>query len=359
MLTCPKASSTFSCASMRLASAMSWRISSRRFGHAGVPELEVTVDAAMTDGREMDYKDSRSGANSRASQFEDKNDESRRCSDRARHDGRRRRRAPGRPRPQGADLARRAAAPRPSSARKAAGLAAASRRGDRARPISSCRSCRPATRSRWRSGSRPRSPPATPSRCTSTATPSARRPSEKVAAALAPTGSPFVDAGIIGSPPPPKEGKGPRFYASGPHAPRFAELKEFGLDVRVLAGPLSAASAMKMSYAGITKGTQALGAVMMLAATRGGIGRCAVRGAEGQPAANARPTCSARCRSCRPRPIAGSRRCTRSPTSSARIRPGTSFIPAPRISTSRSRRDFDGDRQEVDALMAFLNKDKN
>ena len=33
---------------------------------------------------------------------------------------------------------------------------------------------------------------------------------------------------------------------------------------------MSAASALKMSYAGITKGTQALAAVMMLAATRGG-----------------------------------------------------------------------------------------
>ena len=47
-------------------------------------------------------------------------------------------------------------------------------------------------------------------------------------------------------------------------------MKDFGLDVRVLGGPLSAASALKMSYAGITKGTQALGAVMMLAATRAG-----------------------------------------------------------------------------------------
>jgi 3-hydroxyisobutyrate dehydrogenase-like beta-hydroxyacid dehydrogenase len=92
---------------------------------------------------------------------------------------------------------------------------------------------------------------------------------ERIAAAIAPTGAPFVDAGIIGSPP--KTGDaGPRFYASGEHAPRFAKLKEFGLDVRVLGGPMNAASAMKMSYAGITKGTQALGAVMMLAATRGG-----------------------------------------------------------------------------------------
>jgi L-threonate 2-dehydrogenase len=92
---------------------------------------------------------------------------------------------------------------------------------------------------------------------------------ERIAAVIAPTDSPFVDAGIIGAPPKPGDA-GPRFYASGPHAPRFAALKDFGLDVRVLGGPMSAASAMKMSYAGITKGTQALGAAMLLAATRGG-----------------------------------------------------------------------------------------
>ena len=40
--------------------------------------------------------------------------------------------------------------------------------------------------------------------------------------------------------------------------------------MRVLAGPLTAAAALKMSYAGITKGFTALGAAMMLAATRGG-----------------------------------------------------------------------------------------
>ncbi|HEX3504427.1 MAG TPA: DUF1932 domain-containing protein [Xanthobacteraceae bacterium] len=92
---------------------------------------------------------------------------------------------------------------------------------------------------------------------------------EKVAAALAPTGSPFADAGIIGQPPKPGDA-GPRFYASGPAAQRFASLREYGLDVRVLNGAMSAASALKMSYAGITKGTQAIGAAMMLAATRAG-----------------------------------------------------------------------------------------
>jgi putative dehydrogenase len=99
---------------------------------------------------------------------------------------------------------------------------------------------------------------------------------ERVAAAIAPTDCPFVDAGIIGSPPkPPAAGESkiagsPRFYASGAAAPRFATLRDYGLDVRVLAGALSAASALKMSYAGITKGTQAIGAAMMLAASRAG-----------------------------------------------------------------------------------------
>src|SRR5580698_6643327 len=92
---------------------------------------------------------------------------------------------------------------------------------------------------------------------------------DKVAVVIAPTGCPFVDSGIIGSPPKPGDA-GPRFYASGPAAPRFATLRDYGLDIRVLEGALSAASALKMSYAGITKGTQALGAAMMLAATRAG-----------------------------------------------------------------------------------------
>jgi L-threonate 2-dehydrogenase len=92
---------------------------------------------------------------------------------------------------------------------------------------------------------------------------------ERVAAAIAPTDCPFCDAGIIGSPPKPGDA-GPRFYASGPAAPRFATLRQFGLDVRVLDGAMSAASALKMSYAGITKGTQAIGAAMMLAASRAG-----------------------------------------------------------------------------------------
>jgi putative dehydrogenase len=92
---------------------------------------------------------------------------------------------------------------------------------------------------------------------------------DRVAAVIAPTDCPFVDSGIIGSPPKPGDA-GPRFYASGPAAASFATLRQYGLDVRVLDGAISAASALKMSYAGITKGTQAIGAAMMLAATRAG-----------------------------------------------------------------------------------------
>src|SRR5262247_351644 len=75
------------------------------------------------------------------------------------------------------------------------------------------------------------------------------RTAERIAAAIAPTGSPFVDAGIIGAPPKGSDA-GPRFSASGPAATRFATLKDYGLDVRVLGGPMTAASALKMSYAG-------------------------------------------------------------------------------------------------------------
>jgi hypothetical protein len=86
---------------------------------------------------------------------------------------------------------------------------------------------------------------------------------------IAATGCPFVGAGIIGPPPKPSSSN-TKFYASGPQAAEFTKLNDYGLIVRVLQGPLTAASALKMSYAGITKGFTALGAAMMLAATRGG-----------------------------------------------------------------------------------------
>jgi 3-hydroxyisobutyrate dehydrogenase-like beta-hydroxyacid dehydrogenase len=92
---------------------------------------------------------------------------------------------------------------------------------------------------------------------------------ERIAAVIAPSGAAFADAGIIGAPPRP-DGYTPKLYASGPGAARLAALEAHGLKVPVLDGPVGAASALKMCYAGITKGTTALASAMFLAATRAG-----------------------------------------------------------------------------------------
>jgi 3-hydroxyisobutyrate dehydrogenase-like beta-hydroxyacid dehydrogenase len=86
---------------------------------------------------------------------------------------------------------------------------------------------------------------------------------------IASSGARFVDAAIIGFPPKPG-GEGPALYVSGTYAPDVAVLKQLGLDLRVIDGPVGAASALKMSYAGINKGLTAVGAAMVLAATRAG-----------------------------------------------------------------------------------------
>jgi putative dehydrogenase len=91
----------------------------------------------------------------------------------------------------------------------------------------------------------------------------------RIARTIEEAGATFVDGGIIGGPPTPGS-KGTKIYVSGPAASRVAELEKYGLEIRLQAGPIGAASAMKMSYAGITKGFTALGAAMMLAATRAG-----------------------------------------------------------------------------------------
>ncbi|HEX3575455.1 MAG TPA: DUF1932 domain-containing protein [Rhodopila sp.] len=83
------------------------------------------------------------------------------------------------------------------------------------------------------------------------------------------TGAAFVDGGIIG-PPPEADSAKTRIYLSGPEAAKVAVLAQYGLSMPVQPGPVGAASAMKMSYAGITKGFTALGATMMLAASRAG-----------------------------------------------------------------------------------------
>ncbi|KAL6300626.1 6-phosphogluconate dehydrogenase C-terminal domain-like protein [Sparassis latifolia] len=78
----------------------------------------------------------------------------------------------------------------------------------------------------------------------------------------------FVDAGIIGGPP--RAGYDPVFYASAdaPEAlAHFASLRTWGLNVSAMEGAgAGGASALKMSYAGISKGITGLCTAMVLAA---------------------------------------------------------------------------------------------
>jgi 3-hydroxyisobutyrate dehydrogenase-like beta-hydroxyacid dehydrogenase len=84
-------------------------------------------------------------------------------------------------------------------------------------------------------------------------------------------GARFVDAGIIG--PPPRLGAtSTRFYASGKDAAEFARLCDFGLDVRIVGDQPGQASALKMCYAALTKGTTALMTELAIAAERLGVG---------------------------------------------------------------------------------------
>jgi 3-hydroxyisobutyrate dehydrogenase-like beta-hydroxyacid dehydrogenase len=82
------------------------------------------------------------------------------------------------------------------------------------------------------------------------------------------TGAAYVDGGIVGGPP--TASYTPRIYLSGERAPDVARLINYGLVMSVVDGPVGAASALKMSYAGLTKGLTAIGTAMILGAIRAG-----------------------------------------------------------------------------------------
>jgi 3-hydroxyisobutyrate dehydrogenase-like beta-hydroxyacid dehydrogenase len=113
--------------------------------------------------------------------------------------------------------------------------------------------------------------------------------SAEIGAIITATGADFVDGGIIGGPPKPGA-TGTSFPLSGPHAAQAAALlTAHGIDARVMNAPNGAASALKMSYAGITKGMTALAAFMALGATRAGAGPALVAElGETQPALRTR-----------------------------------------------------------------------
>jgi len=77
------------------------------------------------------------------------------------------------------------------------------------------------------------------------------------------SGAKFADVGIIG--PPPRK-PGTRFYASGPGAIELAALSAFGLDIRIIGDEAGQASGLKMCYGALTKGLQALGTELLVAA---------------------------------------------------------------------------------------------
>jgi 3-hydroxyisobutyrate dehydrogenase-like beta-hydroxyacid dehydrogenase len=92
-----------------------------------------------------------------------------------------------------------------------------------------------------------------------------------VASIVASTGAAFADGGIIGAPPKPG-GSLPSLHVSGPGTERALVLRDFGLDMRPVAGDVGAASALKMCYAAINKGLVGITAAIAHAAEREGAG---------------------------------------------------------------------------------------
>lgn len=92
----------------------------------------------------------------------------------------------------------------------------------------------------------------------------------RLADRLRAAGAVFVDGGIIGFPP----RAGPQathFWISGPKLEGALVLGDHGLDVRVAGERVGQASALKMSYAAITKGLTAVGTQSFTAAAAAGL----------------------------------------------------------------------------------------
>ncbi|OUL29975.1 6-phosphogluconate dehydrogenase [Nostoc sp. RF31YmG] len=82
-------------------------------------------------------------------------------------------------------------------------------------------------------------------------------------------GGDFVDASIIG--PPPRVPNRTRIYASGKKAVELQQLRNYGLDIRVIGEEIGQASGLKMCYAALTKGLTAIGTELLIAAHRLGL----------------------------------------------------------------------------------------
>ena len=87
-----------------------------------------------------------------------------------------------------------------------------------------------------------------------------------IAQTIQDSGAAFVDVGIIGGAP--SETSVPRFYASGPDLQRVSVLDGKGIEVMEMGSKVGDASAIKMCYAALTKGTWALHTAVLVAAER-------------------------------------------------------------------------------------------
>ena len=97
------------------------------------------------------------------------------------------------------------------------------------------------------------------------------------------TGVSFVDASIVGGPP--RGESSPRFYASGPDTSAFEALSGYGLHVVIIGQEIGLASAIKMCYAALTKGSSALYIELLTAARALGVDQALARELENSQAA--------------------------------------------------------------------------
>jgi 3-hydroxyisobutyrate dehydrogenase-like beta-hydroxyacid dehydrogenase len=91
----------------------------------------------------------------------------------------------------------------------------------------------------------------------------------EIAALIDGAGGRFLDAGIIG--PPPRGGAKTNLYVSGPDAADLEQLAGPQLVVQVVSERVGDASALKMCFGALNKGTQALWLEVLIAAQRLGV----------------------------------------------------------------------------------------
>ena len=90
------------------------------------------------------------------------------------------------------------------------------------------------------------------------------RSASAMASIISAAGGDYIDGGIIGGSP--AKGAVPRIYTSGPRADLMDELDGKGIAVKNLGPGIDRASGIKMCYASMTKGTNALRVAMLTAA---------------------------------------------------------------------------------------------